>query len=362
MNRKTLIYSALAAAAVASAVALSARARTRTGVEVAANTQGPAPVTVTDVKSVQSAPREEITGALNPAKELKVGFEVAGRLARILVKKGAAVSEGQLIAQLDPEMADAQVQQAEAAVKAAEAQSAIAADVAARNAELARSNTISEAQLRNTTSTAAGAAAQLQAAKAQLAQARANRRRHDLRASFAGLLIDAPDQIGATIAAGTTLFTLEQLDPLVLKLTVSDSARALLKMGSHVQVDAVGGGATTKDAWVRAVIPSADPSTRRIPVEIVVPNPDARFTAHTLGRAVLPLGAVEEVLSAPASALSSQGGDHVYALVGGEVRKVPVQVIDRGAEQVVFKAAQPVAKVVDYPAPDLQDGAKVSVK
>ena len=42
--------------------------------------------------------------------------------------------------------------------------------------------------------------------------------------------------------------------------------------------------------------------------------------------------------------------------------RVPVQVIERGAQQVVFKASQPVEKVVDYPAPDLQDGAKVSVK
>ena len=361
MKRKTLIYSSAAALAIIAAVALSARAKTRSGVTVAAGNPPPA-VNVTEVKSVRSAPREEITGALNPAKELKAGFEVAGRLDRMLVKKGALVAEGQLIAQLDPELADAQVQQAEAAVKVAEAQSAIAADTATRNAELARSSTISEAQLRNANSSAAGASAQVQAAKAQLAQARANRRRHDLRAPFAGVLIDAPDQVGATVAAATTLFTLEQLDPLVLKLTVSDTARALLKAGARVRVEAVGGNASSDEAWVRAVIPSADPSTRRIPVEIVVPNGDSRFTAHTLARAVLPMGASEDVLTAPASALSSQGGDHVYALVMDEVKRVPVQVIERGAQQVVFKASQPVEKVVDYPAPDLQDGAKVSVK
>ena len=363
MSRKTILYSSLAALAVASALAVSARAKTRaSAVSAGAAAQAPAPVTLAEVKAVRSAPREEITGALNPAKELKAGFEVNGRLARILVKKGAPVAEGQIIAQLDPEIADAQVQQAEAAVQAAEAQSAIASDLANRNAELAKSNTVSEAQLRNSASGAAAAAAQLQAARAQLAQARANRRRHDLRAPFAGVLIDAPDQVGATVAAGTSLFTVEQLDPLVLKLTVSDSARGLLKPGSRVQVEAVGGGASTSAAWVRTVIPSADTSTRRVPVEIEVPNPDGRFTAHTLGRAVLPLGAAEEVLSVPASALSSQGGDHVYAVSGGEVRRVPVQVIDRGAQEVVFKAAQPLAQVVDYPAPDLQDGARVAVK
>src|SRR5204862_310803 len=126
----------------------------------------------------------------------------------------------------------------EAALKAAEAQAAIASDMASRNAELAKTNTISDAQLRNATSSAAAAAAQVQAAKAQLAQARVTRRRHDLRAPFSGVLIDAPD----------------------------------------------------------------------------------------------------------------------------EVERVPVQVIERGASSVVFKAAQPLQSVVDYPAPDLQDGAKVAVK
>jgi len=37
-------------------------------------------------------------------------------------------------------------------------------------------------------------------------------------------------------------------------------------------------------------------------------------------------------------------------------------VIDRGVQQVVVRAAQPIEKVVDYPAPDLVDGVKVSVR
>jgi membrane fusion protein, multidrug efflux system len=361
MNRKPLVFvSAAVALAIGAAVALSARARTST--RSAAKAAALPSVSAAEVKTVRSAPRDEITGALNPAKELKLGFEVAGRLERILGKKGDTVALGQTIAQLDPELADAQVQQAEAAVRGAEAQAAIAADQARRSEELAKSHSVTEAQLRNSISGAAAAAAQVQAAQAQLAQARAARRRHDLRAPFAGVLVDAPDQVGATVAAGATLFTLEQLDPLLLKLTVGDSARDLLKPGTKVHVEQVGGNAATDDAWVRAVIPSADPATRRVPVDIVVPNTGGRFTAHTLGRAVLSLGAAEDALSAPASALASQGGDHVYALVAGEVRRVAVEVIERGADRVVFRAPQPLEKVVDYPAPDLKDGAKVSVK
>jgi RND family efflux transporter MFP subunit len=239
----------------------------------------------------------------------------------------------------------------------------MASDTARRQAELQQAGSVSEWQSKSAATTAAAAAAQLQAARAQLAQARASRRRHDLKAPFSGVLVDAPDQVGATVAPGAALFTLEQLDPLVLKLTVSDAARAVLKPGTRVHVEAVSGGAATDDAWVRAVIPSADPATRRIPVEITVPDKEGRFTAHTLARAVLPMGSAEDALSLPASALSSQGGDHVYVIDGAsEVRRVAVQVIDRGVQQVVVRAAQPIEKVVDYPAADLVDGAKVSVR
>jgi RND family efflux transporter MFP subunit len=362
MNRTLVLSLAAGAAAVAAVVALSTGAKAKAAVNLASNNPGAAPVTLTKVSTVKSAPREEITGALQPAKALQLGFEVGGRLARILVRKGATVGEGQIIAQLDPELADAQVQQAEAAVKAAEAQSSMAADVANRNAELLKAGSVSDLQYKTSASSAAAAAAQLQAARAQLAQARAARRRHDLKAPFAGVLIDAPDQVGATVAPGAALFTLEQLDPLVLKLTVSDSAREVLKVGTKVHVESVGAGAVTEDAWVRTVIPSADPATRRIPVELVVPNKGARFTAHTLARAVLPMGDVEDALSVPASALSSEGGDHVYVVAGESVRRIPVQVLERGAEKIVVKATQPMDQVVNYPAPDLVDGARVSVK
>src|SRR5207302_5679666 len=177
MHRKFLVFLAAAGIAALGAVALSARAKTP--VNLAANNPGPAAVSLAKVVTVKSAPREEITGALNPAKELKVGFEVGGRLARILVRKGAFVGEGQVIAQLDPELADAQVLQAEAAANAAQAQFAMASDTAQRQTQLQQTGSVSEWQGKSANSQATAASAQLQAARAQLAQARAARKRHD---------------------------------------------------------------------------------------------------------------------------------------------------------------------------------------
>ena len=114
---------------------------------------------------------------------------------------------------------------------------------------------------------------------------------------------------------------------------------------------------------IRSIIPSADPATRRIPVEVLVPNRDGRFTAHTLARAVLPLGSPEQAVALPASALASVGGDHVFTLgEGGEVKRVAVQVVERGPKEVIVKSGEPLSRVVDYPAVDLSEGTKVSIR
>ena len=365
--RRALLIACAAAGEIVVAAALlscGAQAKPQADAPPASLSAPPPSVQLAQEKPVLRAPREELTGSLVPAKALQLGFEVAGRLSRIEVRKGASVAQGQVIARLDPEIADAQVAQAAAAALAARAQAQLAADVARRNQELQASGSVSDLQIKSSSASAAAAAAQLAAAEAQLAQARALRRRHDLRAPFAGVLIDAPDQVGATVTSGKELFTLEQLDPLVLKITVAEIERKSLRPGARVHVEAIGGNAATDDALVRTIIPSADAATRRVPVEITVPNPRGLFTAHTLGRATLLLGEAENAVALPSSALASDGGaDHVFS-VGqhGEVRRIPVQVLDRGAREVVVRAQQQLTRVIDYPSSDLADGAQVVVR
>jgi RND family efflux transporter MFP subunit len=319
-------------------------------------------VKVVAPRTVQAAPSEQVTGTLFPAQGLQVGFEVGGRLAAVKVAKGQVVKKGDVLAQLDSEISDAQVAGAEAAVAAAEAAAAMASDVAARNVKLQREGGVSDLQNRSTAATAAQAQAQVLAAKAQLAQARAARRRHELRAPFAGTIIDAPEQTGATVGPGSPLFTLERLDTLLLKTTVAEALRSRLKPGVKVRVESIGARASSEEAVVRNVLPSADPATRRVPVELSVPNADGRFVAHTLARAVLPMGDTQAAQVLPGTALSSNNGDHVWVVTSGELRRVDVQVLERRDREVVVLAPTPLESVVEYPTPGLSQGTRVSVK
>ncbi|MBU8899371.1 efflux RND transporter periplasmic adaptor subunit [Corallococcus sp. M34] len=356
---------ALAAVGAAAALSLSACGKadaSSTPATPKATAEAPPAVKVVAARTVQSAPSEQVTGTLFPAQGLQVGFEVGGRLETVRVKKGQTVKKGDTLAQLNTEISDAQVAQAEAAVAAAEAAATMATDVAQRNEKLKSEGNVSDLQNRSSTATAAQAQAQLLAARAQLSQARASRRRHDLKSPFSGTVIDAPDQTGATVGPGATLFTVETLDTLVLRTTVAESARARLKPGSKVRVESIGANVFTDDAVVRLIVPSADANTRRVPVEIEVPNADGRFVAHTLARAVLQMGETQPAQVLPNTALSSANGDHVFIVSGGEVRRVDVQVLERRASEVVVLSPSALEQVIDYPTPGLSHGSRVSVK
>jgi RND family efflux transporter MFP subunit len=363
-SRTPLVAGLAALGMAATALSLSGcRADAAPAQAPQANVPGAPLVSLTAPRAVRSAPREEVTGTLFPAQALQVGFEVGGRLEKVRVKKGQVVREGEVLAQLNAEISDAQLAQAQAAVAAAEVSAAMATDVAARNAKLQEQGNVSDLANRTASTQARQAEAQLLAARAQLAQVQAGRRRHDLRAPFSGTVIDAPEQVGAIVGPGVPLFTVEKLDTLLLKTTVAESARARLKPGATVRVELVGGGLFTEEAVVRTVIPSADAATRRIPVDVLVPNKDGRFVANTLARVVLPLGEAQEAQALPTSALTSTGGDHVFVVAAsGELRRVDVQVLERGVREVVVKAAAPLDKVVEFPTAALSEGTRVSVK
>jgi RND family efflux transporter MFP subunit len=306
-------------------------------------------------RQVSSNAHEQLTGQLSPAKLLPLGFEVGGRLMKIRAGKGDPVREGQLLAQLDPEIVDAQVAQAEAGLEAAEAGAELAVDVAGRNEKLRAEGSVSDVQNKNAVMTSKQAQANVAAAKAALAQARAARKRHDLKTPISGTVVDAPDNIGGMIGPGLPVFIIEQVDTLVLKTTISESTRALVKPGLKVHVESTASSASTDDAVVKVVIPSADPNTRRIPVEIAVPNADGRFVAMTLVRATLPLGEAKKAIAIPTSALGTTGGEHVVTHgERGALKKVAVTVLERNSKEVVVVPSEPVDQIVDSPAAALE--------
>jgi RND family efflux transporter MFP subunit len=225
---------------------------------------------------------------------------------------------------------------------------ALAVDVAGRNEKLKAEGTVSDVQARQVDTQARAAEAQLKVARAALQQAQAARRKHQLFAQFSGVLVDAPDQVGGMAGPGMPVYVIQQLDPLLLKTTIPETLRPYVRPGLRVRVESVAGTATSEDAILTVVIPSADPQSRRIPVEITIPNRDGRFVANTLARVTFSMGEAQQAFIVPSTALGSSGGEFVMAVQGSAVRRVAVTVTQRGAKEVTVLAAEPLREVVDF--------------
>lgn len=316
---------------------------------------------VVNVRPVTANARENVTGQLGPSRMLPLGFEVGGRLSTSRVAKGEIVKPGQALGNLDTEIINAQVAQAEAGLAAAEAGAALAIDIAARNEKLKAEGSVSDLQFRQADTQGKAAKAQVLQAQAGVAQAKAGQRKHFLSAPFGATVVDAPDNPGGMVGPGTPVFILMQLDPLILKVTVPEKVRQFVHAGLKVRVEATGSGAATDDATVKVVLPSADPQTRRVPLEITIPNADGRFVANTLARVSIPLGEARQAIVIPSTALGTSGGDHVFTVDdSGTLKRITVSVMERQNTSVTVVPQTAVTTVIDYPTSALQDGAKAN--
>src|SRR5512143_3282862 len=73
------------------------------------------PVVVSEVRKGMLKDRFSVTGTMSPSHEVTVSAEGQGIVKQVLFDNGDVVSEGQVLARLDDEVAKSQLQLAEAA-------------------------------------------------------------------------------------------------------------------------------------------------------------------------------------------------------------------------------------------------------
>ncbi|MDQ3036280.1 MAG: efflux RND transporter periplasmic adaptor subunit, partial [Myxococcota bacterium] len=265
----------------------------------------PAPATYTPIVVLQ--------GTLEPVRAADLGFEVAGRVARVDVALGERVHAGQTLVALDRASLGAASAQSEAAIAVAQANVDMLRDRVELLGTLTRSGASPQRELTTATQ-------QLAVAQAQLAQAQAGRRQiatssadHLLRAPFDGVATRVPHGVGAVSGPGATLVRIEDLSSLRLRTTVSQRELEALTVGATATLDDHEGVTGTIQSAVR----SLDPQTRRAPVEVLVPNEDGRLVANALVRARVVVGAPQPALRIPATTRRPNG---TVLIVGADGR------------------------------------------
>lgn len=266
-----------------------------------------------------------LRGQTEAARRVEVRAETSGRVISAPLRRGATISEGTLLCEIDPGIRAASLAEAEARLLEAD----IGANAAVR---LLQSGFRSE-------SAAAGAQAARQAAEAGVKAAEAEIARLTIYAPFAGLLEVDAAETGSLLTPGGLCATVIALDPVKLVGFVAETEVDRIAEGADAGGRLANGSALV--GTVSFVSHRADPDTRTFRVEVTVPNPDlAVREGQTVEMLIAAPGALAHLLPASALTLDNDGRLGLRLLQEGHAVFQPVQVV-RDAPGGVWLAGLP---------------------
>lgn len=225
------------------------------------------------------------SGYVVARRQATVAAETTGRILEVRIEEGQAVRAGQVLAVLEPTLAQAQLQTAHARTAAAEADLAEARRVLGRALELHKSGFAAEATLTAAQSRHDLAMAERNVARSEALRSGAELARYEIRAPFDGVVVNKsaqPGEIISPVSAGggftrTGVCTIVDMSSLEIEVDVSEAYIARVHEGQKVAAVLDAYPDTTFDAFVIATIPSADRSKATVRVRIGFVKLDPRI-------------------------------------------------------------------------------------
>jgi membrane fusion protein (multidrug efflux system) len=214
------------------------------------------------------------------------------------------VSKGQLLVQLDDQLAQAQVKQAEAEVS-------IMRSNFNRNKELVEQNFISRRTLDES-------AANLEVAQAKLALAKASADRLKILAPFDGTVGIRSVNLGDYLKDGADVVNLEDMDAMYVDYRLPERLQTKVRAGqrAQVEIDALPGRKFM--AVVQAIDPLIDANGRSLGLRACIDNRRMQLRPGMFARVSTVFAQREKALTVPEEAIVPQGGrQFVIRLVDG---------------------------------------------
>lgn len=330
--------------------------------KAAGGQRGAMPAVTFVVPAAQDVPiMISATGTLAAVRDMPVGIAgEGGRVVRVLVEPGQSVGAGQVLAVIDRSVQVQQAAQLSASIEVARADLQLAQNNLQRAESLVGRGFISRADLDQKRATRDAAAARVRVAVAQLAAARAQIGRLDVRAPTAGLVLTRSIEAGQVVGAGSgALFRIAAGGEMELMARLPQSDLARLPVGAQASVTPVG-STTAYPGSVWQVSPVIDPTSRQGMARIRIPlNNEIRpggfasvqIQAGTQRAPLLPESAVQ----------SDSQGNYVYILTANDTverRSVTTgQFSERGI--AIIQGLNGTERVVLVAAPFLNPGQKV---
>ena len=286
----------------------------------------------------------DATGTLQAVTTVQVGTQVSGTIKALNADFNSNVKRGQVIAELEPSLFQAQVEQARASIvrlqadaRRAQVQSEDALQKLRRAQELSERELIPATDLETAQAAAREAAAAVESAEAQIVQARASL--HQAEVNLAHTIITAPIDgtvisrnvdVGQTVAASMqapTLFVIARdLTKMQVNASVAESDIGRVETGQLVafRVDAYPGLTFNGTVSLVRLDPVVEQNVVSYITTIDVPNPKLRLKPGMTANVTIEIERASNVLRVPNAATRVRPSLGVFTALGQPIPAEPV--------------------------------------
>ncbi|MDY0269476.1 efflux RND transporter periplasmic adaptor subunit [Trichloromonas sp.] len=275
---------------------------------------------------------EAYVATLESPDRATLAARLDGRVARLMVRAGERVEEGQLLAVIADHgaaegrrEAEGALTEARKAAAAAEARLRLTEQTEARYRRLFEREALTAQEFDKVRAELEEARQLEAAAQAAIARAAAARDGADvtlghsrIKAPYAGVVVALLIKEGGTVFPGAPLFTLDRVGRTLARVDLPESLAARIALGSAFTVEIPALGREVAGS-VRELIPAADPASRTFQVKIELAT-DEPLPAGLFAR-VRPHGDDTVALLVPRAALVRRGQlDGIYVVEEGILR------------------------------------------
>ncbi|HTV95349.1 MAG TPA: efflux RND transporter periplasmic adaptor subunit [Steroidobacteraceae bacterium] len=266
-----------------------------------------APQTVSTVTAEPSLWQEQIhaIGTLRAVRGADLSAQAAGVVDDIEFHSGQDVAAGKLLVRLRPNDDFAKLDELKAAAQLAD-------ETLRRDREQFAAQAISQATIDTDVST-------LKSARAQVAAQHALIEEKLVRAPFAGRLGIRQVDPGQYLAAGTTIVTLQALDPILVDFYVPQQTLQAMKLGDAVSVAVDTYPGASFPGVIDSINSKVDSASRNVQVRASLRNADRRLLPGMFASVAIDAGAAMRRITLPQAAITyNPYGNTVYVVEHGK--------------------------------------------
>ena len=307
-----------------------------------------------------------IPAEVQPFIAAQLHARASGYLKAWYADIGQAVTNGQLLAEIDTPELDQQLAQARAELDQANASLALAKTTSDRWTELLKTASVSEQEAAEKTADYALKQANVEAAAANVERLAKLKEFDRVTAPFAGYVTVRNTDIGQLIAAdsGPELFRLAQTDPLRVYVRVPQPLVHAIVPGQSASLIFQEQPGKTYEARVVRTAGAVDQASRTLQVELQVANPRNEILAGSYAQVRFSDAVNASVLTIADNALLFRAQGMQLALVGPD-NKVQLHAVklgrDFGNTVEVLSGLAPGDRVINNPPDSIAEGMLVEI-